>query len=126
MPELQEIAELLRSFDEGSDPLHVDITPSVLKLIELKLDGALAVCGLLNSENRLTRMRALRVIEGAVFLHLGFRYGLGFQDAKSERHARHVLTENGYDPDAPEPQRHESADRWRRWLLSEMGKRDEL
>jgi len=117
---LQEIADLLRSFDKSSDPAHADITPSVLRLIDLKLPGALAVCDLLNAPQRLTRMRAQRVVEGAVFLHFGFAYGRGFPNAEAERRARGAINENGYSADAPEDKRHAAIERWRGWLRREM------
>jgi hypothetical protein len=116
MAEQTDIAALLRSFDENYDPLHVDVTPSVLKLIDLGLDGALAVLDLLNSSQPLTRKRARRVLEGVVFRHFG---------AGGEKKAREVIAENGYDPEAPEPQRREAIERWRRWLERQKGGRDE-
>jgi hypothetical protein len=118
MAEPKDIATLVRSIDENYDPLHVDVTPSVLKLIDAGLDGAAAVLDLLNSPQPLTRRRAKRVVEGAVLRHVG--------EGTGER-TRAVIAENGYDPDAGEPQRREAIERWRRWLEREMkkGGRDE-
>jgi hypothetical protein len=106
MAEPMDIAALLRSFNEHPDPLHVDVTPAVLQLIDRGLPGALAVLELLNSGEVLTRLRARRVVEGAVMRHFG---------TDTEK-AHAVVAKNGYDPEAPEEQRREAVERWRRWL----------
>ena len=116
MTQSRDIAALLRSFDENYDPLHVDITPSVLKMIDLGLDGAEAVLELLNSNHPLSRRRARRVVEGVAFRH----YGAG-----AETRARRAIAENGYDPDAAEPERRAAMERWRRWLEQQKGERND-
>jgi hypothetical protein len=126
MAERTYIAELLRTLDQDFDPLHVDVTPSVVKLIALGLEGAVAVLDRLNAPEPLTRARAQRAAEGAVFRHFGHTWGQGFPDAEAERRAREVVAQIGYDPEAPEPQRLQAIERWRRWLENEQkGRRNE-
>jgi hypothetical protein len=122
-PDPEQITALLAAFDRDPDPLHGDITPSVLKLIGLRLDGALAACSLLNSPQSNTRYRARHVVEGAVGLYLGRRFGQPFPDEQTEQRVRAIITENAYDPDAPEPQRLQAIERWRSWLGREMQRR---
>jgi hypothetical protein len=107
----EEINALIQTIDIAPDPLHTDITPSVLKLIGHGLDGALAVVDLLNAPVEMTTRRASRVLQGAIARYFGFREGSGFPNASSEATCRRVLDENG-----------DSADKWRAWLAKEKDK----
>lgn len=115
----------LAAFDEKADPLHADITPSVLALIELGLPGVEAVLDRLNAPARLTRKRAQRVIDGALARHLGWVSSVGFPTPESAERARAITEANGYDADANEPSRLAAIARWRDWLAAERTRQKE-
>ena len=112
---------MIETIDTAPDPLHLDITPSVLKLIARGLDGAIAVLPLLNARDASTRQRAGRVLQGAVARHFGFREGSGFPDPVSEQTARKIIDDNGYQAEAPEAARTQAAMKWRKWLAEQGG-----
>src|SRR5829696_5692123 len=109
------IDDWVRALDERPDPLHVDITPAVLALIELGLPGIDAVLGRLNAPERLTRKRAQRVLDGGLARHLGWESSVGYPTPEAARHAQAILDANGYDADAAEPERLAAVARWREW-----------
>src|SRR5437868_1121182 len=111
----EEVNTLVRTIDDAPDPLHSDVTPSVIKLIDKGLLGVRAVLPLLSAPGEATRQRASRVLEGAVARHFGFREGSGFPDAESEQSCRRALQENEPVVDTAEG-RVESAAKWRNWL----------
>jgi hypothetical protein len=109
--------DLAERIDANPDPLHADVTPAVLELIELGYPGARAVVGLLTADDVATRQRARRVLEGVVFRAHGWAPGRGFADPADDDRARAVIEENGpYRPDDPAEDRARSAQRWARWL----------
>ena len=112
---------MVQTIDTAPDPLHGDITPSVVLLIELGLEGARAVVPVLNAPGLMTRQRAFRVVQGAVGRHFGFREGKGFPSTESAEAWRRVLEDNAYRAEAPERERAEAAERWRRWLATQGG-----
>jgi hypothetical protein len=111
----------LDAFDEKPDPLHVDITPSVMALVELGLPGIEAVLERLNAPATLTRARAQRVLEGALARHLGWVSNRGFPTPERAARARAIAEANGYDPDADESARLAAIARWREWLSEARG-----
>jgi hypothetical protein len=115
----------LAAFDEKPDPLHLDITPSVLALIESGLDGIEAVLDRLNAPARLTRNRAQRVLEGGLARHLGWRSNVGFPTPERAERARTITESNAYDADADEPARLAATGRWRAWLAAERAQLQE-
>jgi hypothetical protein len=115
----------LRAFDEQPDPLHVDITPSVLALIELGLPGIDAVLDRLNAPARLTRKRAQRVLDGALARHLGWVSSVGYPTPEAAQRARAIADANAYDADAAEPVRLAAIARWRGWLAAERARQKE-
>jgi predicted RNase H-like nuclease len=116
------VSTWLRTFDEGADELHVDITPSVLALIDHGLAGAEAVLDRLNAPDRLTRKRAQRVMDGAIAKHFGWVSGTGYPTPDAEHRAQAVMAANGYDADAPESERVAAIARWRQWLAAESAR----
>ena len=112
----EEISSLIQTIDAAPDPLHGDLTPSVLKLIDRGLDGAVAVLPVLNAPKEATRGRAYRVIQGVVARLYGFREGAGFRDSSAEQTWRRVLDDNGYRVDAGEQERIASMAKWAEWL----------
>jgi hypothetical protein len=108
---------LVQTIDANPDPLHVDVTPSVLQLIELGLQGAQAVLDLLDAPAFLTRKRAQRVLEGIVMRRHGWVPGQGYQDPQGQEETQAVLHANGdYRADAAPEERRSAIDKWRRWL----------
>ena len=113
----QEIAGLLRRFDDQPDPLHNDVTPSVLRLMELGLAGAEAVLDLLNSPELIRRRRAQRVLEGVVARRFGWNSSQGYPDEASREKALALLKQNGdYSADAAAAHRHGAIRKWEQWL----------
>jgi hypothetical protein len=116
----REIETLLRLFDEFPDPLHLDVTPAVLTLIDLGLPGLAAALDRLNAPERLTRKRAQRVLDGVVAKHFGWISNVGYPTRDAERQARVVMEAQGYDLDAPESERLAAIERWRAWVAKEQ------
>jgi len=56
------IQHLVETIDDNPDRLHVDVTPSVRELSALRLPAAKAVLPLMDHANKVTRMRAFRVL----------------------------------------------------------------
>src|SRR5262245_3516865 len=124
-PDRARINVWLADFDEKPDPLHVDITPSVLALIDLGLPGIEAVLDRLNAPAGLTRKRAQRVLDGALARHLGWVSSVGFPTPESAERAQAITKANGYDADADEPSRLAAIARWREWLSAERTRQKE-
>lgn len=119
----RELAALIATLDEKPDELHVDITPSVLKLITFGLRGAAAALDSLNAPRLETRLRAQRVLEGGVGAHMGWKAGQGFPDKTTEQEFHDLVTNNGnYSARAPEQERKEAIRKWREWLAKEQKK----
>src|SRR5712691_4592173 len=117
----KEIAGLIRRFDDQPDPLHFDVTPSVLRLMELDLAGALAVLDLLNSPELITRRRAQRVLEGVVARRFGWNSSQGYPDEASREKALALLKQNGdYKADAALGRRRGSILKWKQWLRAQQ------
>ncbi len=109
--------ELVKTIARDPDPLHPDVTPSVLALIDRGMAGAQAVLPLLDDPDRDVRRHAQSVLEGVVMIRSGWRPGRGYSDpSEGEAETDAVLRANAYDADAPPEQRREAAERWRRWL----------
>jgi hypothetical protein len=116
----QEIADLIRRFDEKPDPLHYDVTPSVLRLMELDLAGVDAVLDLLDSPELITRRRAQRVLEGVVARRFNWNSSQGYPDEASREKALALLKQNGgYSADAALIQRRGAILKWKQWLRAQ-------
>src|SRR6516225_6714000 len=113
----QEIARLIETFNEDPDPLHYDVTPSVLRLMELDLPGAAAVLDLLNSPELIVRRRAQRVLERIEARRFGWNSSQGYPDETSREKALALMKENGdYSADATVERRKEAVVLWGKWL----------
>ena len=112
--------QLVKTINDDPDPLHADVTPSVLKLSEEGLAGARAVLDLLDASGLLTRRRAQRVIEGVVMRRHGWVAGQGYTDPDGQQKTQDLLAANGnYQADAVPGERRRAAEKWRRWLESQ-------
>lgn len=111
------LSACLRTIDDNPDLLHLDLTPSVHALGDMGLAAVGPLLDLMLRGERDTRMHAQRALELIVARRSGFRPGQGFPDAKAERAARKVWTDNGgYDFSADSADRDASVVLWRRWL----------
>jgi len=111
---------LVRTIDANVDPLHTDVTPSVLKLMEQGLPAAQAVLDLLDAPELLTRRHAQRVIEGVVMRRHGWVAGQGYTDSAGQQKTQDLLARNGnYQADAAPKARKQAIEKWRRWLASQ-------
>lgn len=115
------LAGLVRSIDENPDPLHVDVTPSVLQLMESGLPAARAVLELLDAPDALTRKRAQRVVEGVVMRRNGWLPGQGYPEPhEGQQRVKAILESNGsYDAEAPPELRRRAMVLWRQWIEAE-------
>lgn len=113
-----EIETLVQTINDDPDRLHLDYTPSVLKLSELGLPAAKAVLDLLDAPEFLTRKRAQRVLEGVVMRLYGWVPGLGYTDPhEGQKKTQDLLKANGnYRADASPDERRNAIGKWRRWI----------
>jgi hypothetical protein len=112
---------LINQIDDQPDLLHVDITPAVLKLVDLGLAGLQAVLDLLDAPNLLTRKRAQRVVEGVIMQRHGWVAGQGYTTPDGQEKTQALLNANGdYQADAASETRRASIEKWRRWLESQQ------
>jgi hypothetical protein len=114
--EVQRLVEKLQK--EPENPLHFDVTPSVLRLGELGLPAAVAILPLLDSDDETIRGRAERVLAEVVDRRLGWLPNRGFLDPFVGQEKMRVIWEgNGsYHFTAPPEKRRKSIARWREWL----------
>jgi len=111
-----EADELAATINEQPDSLHADYTPSVYALVRLGLAALPAVLPLLESEDRFTRMRAQRVLEG-VTRDWSKRNAPAQTRPGGEHRWRALWSENGsYDWQADTAARAASIARWKEWL----------
>ena len=118
---MKDIERFIQTIDDDPDPLHTDVTPSVLKLIKKGLSGMAAVLNLLNSSDFLTRKRAQRVLEGVVMQRHGWISGRGYTTSDGQERTQALLAANGnYQADAAPEIRRASIEKWRHWLESQQ------
>jgi hypothetical protein len=116
-----EIQQLVQTIDENPDLLHLDVTPSVLKLTKLGLPAAQAVLSLLDNPQQLTRMRAFRVLGNIVMRHHGWQPGEGYAVPSQEDKVLALMQANGdYSVTAPRKKRQRAIAKWQVWLEQEM------
>jgi hypothetical protein len=115
-----QIRALVDRLDVDADPLHADLTSSVLALAELGLPGACAVLDLLTVAGSETRLHAERVLESVLAARCGFKSGRGFPDQYSEEQARTTSLAIGYAYDDRASARDAGAARWRLWVEHEL------
>ncbi|HLK88693.1 MAG TPA: hypothetical protein VKZ18_02300 [Polyangia bacterium] len=115
----EEIQQLVKKLQkEPENPLHFDVSPSVVRLGELGLPAAAAVLPLLDSDDETTRGRAERVLAEVVDRRLGWLPNRGFLDPFAGQEKMRVIWEgNGsYHFNAPVEKRRKSIALWRGWL----------
>jgi hypothetical protein len=115
-----DIKNLVKTINDDPDPLHADVTPSVLQLIEKGLPAVRAVLDLLDAPELLTRKRAQRVLEGVVMRRHGWVAGQGYTDPDGQKKTQDLLADNGnYQAGAAPKARKRTIEKWRRWLESQ-------
>jgi hypothetical protein len=111
------IPGLIAAINDGADPAHGDLTPAVHALVRLGLPALPAVLPLLESDDRWTRLRAQRVLEGTTRKWVRERTPEWPMTRKADYAWIELWQGNGnYDWEAPEDQRAASLARWRAWL----------
>jgi HEAT repeat protein len=111
---------LLRTLNDASDSLHLDITPAVLALGDMGLNVARALLSPLASDDQPTRMHAQRALERIIARRNGFEPGRGFPSKQAEEQSRLAWKANGdYDYAADAASRSASIELWRSWLQSQ-------
>lgn len=116
---MQMISELLLTIDDGADPFHADVTPSVQSLIQIGGAAAQPTLALMNADSLLTRLRAEYVVRAISMRLSGYELGTGWKD-----HAQRRAWEaewnalGGLDANASQEARSESIARVSAWLDS--------
>lgn len=112
-----DIPGLIATINDNADPAHGDLTPAVHALVRLGLPALPAVLPLLESEDRWTRLRAQRVLEGATRNWVRERTPERPMTRKADYAWIKLWQENGdYDWEAPGDARAAALERWRAWL----------
>ena len=112
-----DIPGLIAAINDSADPAHGDLTPAVHALVRLGLPALPAVLPLLESEDRWTRLRAQRVLEGVTRNWVRERTPERPMTRKADYAWIELWQGNGnYDWEAPEDKRAASLTRWRAWL----------
>ena len=112
-----DIARLIATINDSPDPSHGDLTPSVHALVRLGLPALPALLPLLESDDKWTRLRAQRVLEGTTRAWVGE----GIPRRPVTRLADYAWIElwerNGsYNWEGPAETRTAAIERWREWL----------
>jgi hypothetical protein len=111
-----EAERLAQTINEQPDSLHGDYTPAVHALVRLGLAALPVVVPLLESEDRFTRLRAQRVLEGVTREWVKRSAAPKTRPGATYRW-RALWSENGdYDWQADAAARAASVTRWREWL----------
>lgn len=111
-----EALRLAQAINEQPDALHGDYTPAVHALVRLGLAALPAVLPLLESEDRFTRLRAQRVLEG-VTREWAARHTPPRTRPGAAHRWRALWSLNGnYDWEADAAARARSVTLWKEWL----------
>jgi hypothetical protein len=114
-----EVAALISAINENPDPAHGDFTPAVHALVRLGLPALPAVLPLLESDDRWTRLRAQRVLEGATRAWVRTRAPERPMTRQADYAWLKLWQDNGsYDWQAAADARAEAIGRWRSWLAA--------
>lgn len=112
-----EVARLIGSINLDPDPAHGDLTPAVHALVRIGLPALPAIMQLLEAEDKYTRLRAQRVLEGVTRAWVRDRTPAA-PLTRSDAHAWMKLwQENGaFDWEADAATRARAISLWRAWL----------
>jgi hypothetical protein len=112
-----EIAKLIAKIDDDPDILHTDYTPAVHKLIKIGKPAIDPVLDLMLASDKLTRLRAQRVLEGITMKTFGFVVGQGWTKDKGEMMFKEFWTKLGdLNWEADAEMRKNAVKKWREWL----------
>jgi len=112
-----EIARLIAAINDNADPAHGDLTPAVHALVRLGLTALPSVLPVLESEDRWTRLRAQRVLEGVTRAWVRERTPERPMTRKADYAWIKLWQDNGnYSWEAPADVRAAALERWRAWL----------
>ena len=117
-----DIARLIATINDGPDPSHGDLTPSVHALVRLGLPALPAVLPLLESDDKWTRLRAQRVLERTTRAWVRERGPARSGSREADYAWMKLWQDNGaYDWEAPAAARTAALALWRRWLEGQAG-----
>ena len=115
-----DVTALIAAINDHPDPAHGDLTPAVHALIRAGLSALPAVLPLLESEDRWTRLRAQRVLEGVTRNWIRERTVERPMTRRADHEWLRLWQENGeYDWEAHPEARARSIARWRAWLAAQ-------
>jgi len=114
MGHAQALDACLQTLNDDPDPLHLDFTPAVWCLRQIGRPALPPLLDRLASDDRMTRMHALRAVEWITKSYFGFD-GQAWQAGGLERWMQWWQT-IGYDPEATAAKRLEAVNHLREWL----------
>jgi len=118
----EDVSRLVAAINDNPDPAHGDLTPAVHALVRVGLTALPAVLPLLESEDRWTRLRAQRVLEGATRAWVRARTPPRPATPRADYEWLKLWQDNGdYDWQAPVEARKAAIGRWRTWLVQFSG-----
>lgn len=118
----EEVPRLVAAINDNPDPAHGDLTPAVHALVRIGLSALPAVLPLLESEDRWTRLRAQRVLEGATRAWVQARTPARPPTRRADYEWLKLWRENGdYQWEAPVEARRAAVGCWRSWVAAVNG-----
>lgn len=112
----------IATLNDDADPLHNDVTPSVLVLADFGMAAVPALLTAMAADDELTRLRAQRAFERIVMRRHGFVEAQGFSSPPAEDLFRRLWAEKGsYAYDADQKSRTTSLEMWRQWHRQVIG-----
>lgn len=107
----------LQTLNDGSDELHLDMTPSVTALAAMGLIAVPALLDRMMDKDEISRLHAQRSLELFINQRHGFSAGQGFPSKTDEAAARAEWQAHGnYDYNADEATREAAIAKWQQWL----------
>jgi hypothetical protein len=118
---VERVKTLLARINDDPDILHADYTPAVHELVQVGEPALAPTLELMLSDDRHTRMRAQRVLEGVTLVQHGFVFGQGWKEDQGEKRHRKFWSELGkLDYDAPPDKRAAGVAMWKKWLAGRV------
>lgn len=109
----------LNTINDAASEAHLDITPSVSALADMKLQVVPELLKLMMHHDEMTRLHAQRVLEQLLNKSHGFIHGRGFASQEDGDKAQAEWQDNGnYDYAADEATRAAAIAKWQQWLES--------
>ena len=114
---MDDVARLIGSINLDPDPAHGDLTPAVHALVRIGLPALPAVLPLLEADDRFTRLRAQRVLEGVTRAWVHSRTSSPPLTRRDAHVWMKLWQDNGaFDWEADATARARAVSLWRAWL----------